>query len=237
MKTKINVITKTFILVLLVLSLTSTVLAKRTLAAEENAVQLKDANGQVLKTGKKYYIEPERFKNRGLTFEVYNNWDYVLASNARNDDKMYGTPVQLFIENTDEEEELDITTKDKLIIKMANHNWVGYKYISFDRTGGFAWLDNKGTTVSLEQDGENDGIAINAGAIVTKYYDGFGRPTGELLGKTQATDYTYFHVFPSGQVFSNPDKLWLVVYMRRYSTYTGKSIAGAKPKFFFKEVN
>ncbi|WP_373598658.1 hypothetical protein [Paraclostridium bifermentans] len=233
MKKYLNAITSLFVAVLLVFSATSTVLA----AQPEQDTQLKDADGNLLITGKQYIIEPEHFKNRGLTFEVYNNWDYVLASNKRDDDKMYGTPVQLFIENTNEAEGVEIKTNDKLVIKMVNHNWAGYKYLTFDRTGGFVWLGDKGTSVTLEQGNDNYGIAINAGAFVTKYYDGFGRPTGSLLAKTQASDYTYFHVFPTGQVFSNPNKLWLAIYMRRHSTYTGKAIPGPKPEFLFKAVN
>ncbi len=133
MKKYLNAITSLFVAVLLVFSATSTVLA----AQPEQVDILKDADGQSLKTGKRYIIQPEYFKKRGLTFEVYNNWDYVLASNERQDDNQYGTPVQLFIENTNEAEGIDITTKDKLIIKMLNHNWVGYKYLSFNRTGGY----------------------------------------------------------------------------------------------------
>lgn len=232
MKKYLNAITSLFVAVLLVFSATSTVLA----AQPEQVDILKDADGQSLKTGKRYIIQPEYFKKRGLTFEVYNNWDYVLASNERQDDNQYGTPVQLFIENTNEAEGIDITTKDKLIIKMLNHNWVGYKYLSFNRTGGYVWLGDKGTSVTLEQGKENK-VAINAGAYVTKYYDAFGRPTGELLGKTKVSDYTYFDVFHVGQVFGDANKLWLGVYMRMHSTYTGKDIPSKKPEFLFKAVN
>ncbi|MGL5756505.1 MAG: hypothetical protein ACRCYC_14330 [Paraclostridium sp.] len=201
--------------------------------AQEKELNLKDINGDFLKTGKKYYISNDTFKNRGLTFEVYNNWDYVLATNEKNDGEIHGTPIQLYIENTNEKDGLLIGKSDKVILKMQNHNWEGHKYFKFDRTGGYVWLDKDGTTVSLEQDNYKDGIAMNAGSKVTKYYDSFGRITGSELQKYSVTDDTYLYLFPSGQVFGDSKKLWLSVYMRRHFHINNEELIEMKPTYFF----
>lgn len=236
MKKFLKVISSLFAAILMFFNVTSIVFASQPSQEDQQKIIVKDEEGEPLKTGKKYIIASEDFINRGLTFEVYNNWDYVLASNTRQDNKLYGTEIQLFIENTNEAQGIDITTNDKVIIKMLNHNWAGYKYLSFNRKSGYVWLDKKGTSITLEQDNENK-VAMNAGAFVTKYYDSFGRPTGKLQGKTRVSDYTYLYVFPIGQLFGDPQKLWLGVHMRMHSTYTGKDIPGKKPEFLFRAVN
>ncbi|MCT4583887.1 MAG: hypothetical protein N4A54_03090 [Peptostreptococcaceae bacterium] len=109
---------------------------------------IKDINGNAVEYFKEYIMVPDFDTNRGLTFESYNNWDYVLPQNYSEANTFGGSAI---IFGTQQHPVLGIdpgtTVKygDEIYIKMLNSNHQNYRY--FSSSNGYlrdnVWLDTK----------------------------------------------------------------------------------------------
>ncbi|MCX7571532.1 zinc dependent phospholipase C family protein [Tumebacillus sp. DT12] len=121
---------------------------------KDNGVLL-DSKGDTLQAGKPYYLVPSSYPKRGLTFEVYNNWDYVLQSAAQADAYVHGTPVVLHKEG--DVNDPNIYHGSDASISMTASNWSSYNYFTtYKKNSYYPYQDSRGVPVYMDVQDHRD---------------------------------------------------------------------------------
>lgn len=179
------------------------------LAQGDDNLCVRDINGDMVRTGERYYIVEKGEEHRALSYKKDWFWDYIYVAENNDRSKIVGIPVEFYNENNFGISGLPILPQNKVFIKMNN------EFFNFNG-GAFSWiwLDDKEDSVKLVQSDGQNSVAIATGNISTVYYDRYGRICDKWQADTSRTEGVFMettHVGPLGK--KHYDDRWTATYI------------------------
>lgn len=171
---------------------------------------IRDINGDLVDTGKEYYIVSAKAKHQGLTYEKSWFWNYIRLSQSKDTKTIDGTPVKLYTESNFGIDGMKILPHDRVFFKMND------SYFDFGSTNTWVWLagESKKSSAKMVQDSGKNEVSF-AVSSATYYYDKYGRPCDAWQADRTVTSDTYFEltsIDASGRWKDPDNKLWLMPY-------------------------
>ena len=167
-------------------------------------------------------IAPVGQNRLGVTYEKFSGWHYPIQyKNSSyygaeehkdiNGNVYYGTPVRFEVTDGGDIREEDgmVFIKNNTSIKMVMKIQGINKYINAGNRGWIYFSDQSSSALTVKKINAKEIQLITGRTDFLK--DKFGRPTDWYTADSEQSMYgveTTFQLEPSGQMFSNNDKLW-----------------------------